>query len=165
LKAALAFHWQGPALPAKPSAVTVASIAVEQFRSQLYTTEQASQPVALWVTSGKWMPMGAIKDSKHLTEQLSLDQISFYNRGILNQSDLEPHTEFNALEDYPLSIAMCNSQQPPINPEDLWPSGYYFGDGSGGKFTKCPTLTRAGVGIHHVDLDHKPHFNISTPLP
>ena len=34
-----------------------------------------------------------------------------------------------------------------------WPSGYYFGDGSGGEYTKYPTLRRAGVGIYHVSPD------------
>jgi len=100
-----------------------------------------------------------IKDSQHLTDQLDVDQIAFYNRGILNQTDLIPHI------DYSLSIGMCNCQRPPITHTDLWPSGYYFGDGSGGKFSKHPSLTRAGVGVHHVDLHHNPYFNASTPLP
>jgi len=32
-----------------------------------------------------------------------------------------------------------------------WPSGYYFGDGSGGKYSRYPTLTRCGVGVQYVD--------------
>jgi len=106
-----------------------------------------------------------IEDSQHLADQLDENQIAFYNRGILNQADLIPHIEYNPLEEYPLCIGMCNSQLQPITHTDLWPSGYYFGDGSGGKFSKHPTLTRAGVGVHHVYLNHNPYFNASTPLP
>jgi len=106
-----------------------------------------------------------ITDSQHLTDQLDENQIAFFNRGILNQEDLQPHIDYAPLEEYPLSIGMCNSHVPPITHTDLWLSGYYFGDGSGGKFSKQPTLTRAGVGVHHVDLQHNPYFNASAPLP
>lgn len=106
-----------------------------------------------------------IKDTQHLIDQLDENQIAFYNRGILNQVDLIHHTEYAPLEVYPLSIGMCNSHVQPITNTELWPSGFYFGDGSGGKFSKHPSLTRAGVGVHHVDLQHNPHFNASTPLP
>lgn len=46
-----------------------------------------------------------------------------------------------------------------------WPSGYYFGDGSGGKYSRYPTITRCGVGVHYVDPDKVAQINRSTPLP
>jgi len=46
-----------------------------------------------------------------------------------------------------------------------WPSGYYFGDGSGGNYSKYPTLRRAGVGLHYVNLDKVPMYNFWQPLP
>ena len=46
-----------------------------------------------------------------------------------------------------------------------WPSGYYFGDGSGGKYSRYPTITRCGVGVHYVDPQKQPVFDASMPLP
>lgn len=46
-----------------------------------------------------------------------------------------------------------------------WPSGYYFGDGSGGEYTKYPTLRRAGVGLHYVDPTFKPMYGIWQAMP
>jgi len=44
--------------------MAAASIAVEQFRSQLYTREQASQLVDKWTTEGSRMPMGTLEVTK-----------------------------------------------------------------------------------------------------
>lgn len=46
-----------------------------------------------------------------------------------------------------------------------WPSGYYFGDGSGGKHSKYPPITRCGVGVHYVNPHRQPVFDASMPLP
>jgi len=46
-----------------------------------------------------------------------------------------------------------------------WPSGYYFGDGSGGKYSKYPPITRCGVGVHYVNPLKQPVFDASMPLP
>ena len=48
--------------------------------------------------------------------------------------------------------------------KDRWPSGIYFGDGSGGKFTSHPALRRCGVGICLV-VDEQPVAAAWTPLP
>ena len=48
--------------------------------------------------------------------------------------------------------------------QGLWPSGWYFGDGSGGAFGSIPQLTRCGIGICAVGEDHKTAFTASTPL-
>jgi len=51
---------------------------------------------------------------------------------------------------------------PPVpHPESVptpWPSGHYFGDGSGGKYSKYPTPRRAGVGLHSVNEDKVPTY-------
>lgn len=46
-----------------------------------------------------------------------------------------------------------------------WPSGYYCGDGSGGKYSSYPTLTRCGVGVHYVTPDKIPQNDVATPSP
>lgn len=46
-----------------------------------------------------------------------------------------------------------------------WPSGYYFGDGSGGKYSKYQPITRCGVGRHYVNPHKQPVFDASMPLP
>lgn len=48
---------------------------------------------------------------------------------------------------------------------DGWRSGYYFGDGSGGKYSKYPSITRCGVGVHYVNPNKQPVFDASMPLP
>jgi len=46
-----------------------------------------------------------------------------------------------------------------------WPSGYYFGDGSVGKYSKYQPITRCGVGVHYVNPHRQPVFDASMPLP
>lgn len=57
-----------------------------------------------------------------------------------------------------------NNLSPSLVPEP-WPSGYYFGDGSGGKYSKYLTLRRAGVGLHHVSPDKTPTYSFWQALP
>jgi len=71
----------------------------------------------------------------------------------------------NPLDDYTLEIKPHNRDIPRWETGALWPSGYYFGDGSGGRYAQYPSLTRCGVGVHYVDLDKKPTYKMSTPLP
>jgi len=47
-----------------------------------------------------------------------------------------------------------NTLNPSLVPEP-WPSGYYFGDGSGGAYSKYPTLRRVGVGLPYTSPDKK----------
>ncbi len=49
-------------------------------------------------------------------------------------------------------------------PRGDWPSGDYFGDGGGGKYTKFPTLRRCGVGVASV-VDRFFRFGVHAPLP
>lgn len=69
------------------------------------------------------------------------------------------------MDDYTLEIKPHNRDITRWEIGALWPSGYYFGDGSGGRYAQYPTLTRCGVGVHYVDLDKTPTYNMSTPLP
>lgn len=55
---------------------------------------------------------------------------------------------------------LCSSELP-----ERWPSGYYFGDGSGGPYSKYPTLRRCGVGLHYVNENKEPVFNCWQALP
>ena len=56
---------------------------------------------------------------------------------------------FDPLEEYQLFSTASGEGIQPLEAER--PSGYYFGDGSGGTHSKYPTLCRAGVGAHYVD--------------
>lgn len=47
----------------------------------------------------------------------------------------------------------------------IWPSGYYFGDGSGGPYSGIPQLRRAGVGVHHVSPEEIPTYSWWQALP
>lgn len=46
-----------------------------------------------------------------------------------------------------------------------WPSGFYFGDGSGGRYSSYPTLRRCGTGIAYLDWDMDHQYDIWSPLP
>ena len=49
---------------------------------------------------------------------------------------------------------------------DSWGSGTYFGDGSGGVYTKYPTLRRCGVGVAKFNLTNETlEFGAFSPLP
>ena len=47
---------------------------------------------------------------------------------------------------------------------DVWPSGQYFGDGSGGEFTSYPSLIRCGTGLVCYDASCSYVFGAHTPL-
>ena len=36
-------------------------------------------------------------------------------------------------------------------PDGPWPSGRYFGDGSGGRFSSYPALRRCGIGLAYLE--------------
>lgn len=95
----------------------------------------------------------------------------------LDMSDMEVEEEEEDRQDCPrdqqseaeeMDIEREEQDEAPTQNIDSslwWPSGYYFGDGSGGKYSRYPTLTRCGVGVQYVDEDKIPRTNISTPLP
>ena len=88
----------------------------------------------------------------------------YFNRGIICEHQLTIPEHVHPLEAYPLSIVKSNSDLPDI--DFSWPSGLYFGDGSGG-IHNHDNIRRCGVGITHVDNNapHKPLYNMSMPLP
>ena len=47
---------------------------------------------------------------------------------------------------------------------EKWPSGYYFGDGSGDTYSSYDFLRRCGVGVHYVHADLTPGFEAWQPL-
>lgn len=82
----------------------------------------------------------------------------------INHQSQEMHTA-NIREDEQPTENQDSTPADNIDSCIWWPSGYYFGDGSGGKYSRHPTLTRCGVGVQYVDEDKIPRTNISTPLP
>jgi len=96
------------------------------------------------------------------------------HRSSMDMSDMEIEEEDTEAQDCPSrqpaqedEIREENDQEqnPNIDSSTWWPSGYYFGDGSGGKYSRYPTLTRCGVGVQYVDEEKEPRTNIYTPLP
>ena len=59
---------------------------------------------------------------------------------------------------------MFTSTPDPLGVPEEWPSGYYFGDGSGGIYSLYDFLRRCGVGVHYVSPDLVPGFNAWQPL-
>jgi len=96
---------------------------------------------------------------------LHTNKIAYYNRALVQKHELDPGELCNPLEDYTLQIKPNNRDIYVWDTEALWPSGYYFGDGSGDRYSKYPSLTRCGVGIHYVDTHKFPTYDMSTPLP
>lgn len=107
----------------------------------------------------------AINKSQHLIIELSTNQIAYYNRALIQKHQLEPGELCNPLDDYTLQIKPHTRDIQTWDIGALWPSGYYFGDGSDGRYSKYPSLTRCGVGVHYVDPDKIPTYDMSTPLP
>lgn len=106
----------------------------------------------------------AIKNSQHVISSLKDDKVAFFNRGIICEHQLTIPEHNHPLEEYPLTIVKSNPELPGI--DFSWPSGLYFGDGSGGVHNH-DNIRRCGIGITHVDnkASHKPLYNISMPLP
>lgn len=83
----------------------------------------------------------------------------------MQKHELDPGELCNPLDDYTLQFKQHNRDIQRWEIGALRPSGYYFGDGSGGKYSKYPSLTRCGIGVHYVDLHKTPTYDIPTPLP
>ena len=49
-------------------------------------------------------------------------------------------------------------------PPEAWPSGDYFGDGSGGRFSSIPSLRRCGIGLAFL-VNGVLQFGLRSPLP
>lgn len=93
---------------------------------------------------------------------------------IIGEEEDEDMNIIEEQEEYDMIGEETDLPQPPdqaptqaysLDSSTWWPSGYYFGDGSGGKYSRYPSLTRSGVGVQYVDEDKIPRSNISTPLP
>ena len=52
-----------------------------------------------------------------------------------------------------------------VPPLGEWPSGVYYGDGSGGANGKFPSALRCGVSVVSLDTQHNFEFGIKYPLP
>ena len=72
--------------------------------------------------------------------------------------------QYESFEEYFIHIAACGSSITLLTPSDLWPSGYYCGDGSGKKYSRYPALTRCGVGVHYVNTYKIPMHNFPIPI-
>ena len=59
-------------------------------------------------------------------------------------------------------IFYCEGDCPPLG---NWPSGVYYGDGSGGEHGLYPATRRCGVAIAALNEQHDFHFGIKYPLP
>lgn len=107
----------------------------------------------------------AIADSNKLKDIIHEDNITYLNRAITCEHQLEAPPGFVPLDEYPVFSTDSGPNITPI-PTD-WPSGYYFGDGSGGPYSSIVSFRRAGVGIqliHYVDENKIPTYNICPGL-
>lgn len=106
------------------------------------------------------------------TSTLDMPDIDIFD---MDEQDVEePNEEPNEVE-APLDTveiedASAAIEQPDIpmvqcTYKDGWPSGYYFGDGSGGNYSKYPPIRGCGVGVHYVNPGKQPVFDASTPRP
>ena len=102
----------------------------------------------------------AIINTQDLIPDLTLDEVHYYNRLLVTKDMVEIGEQFAPLEHSPVFTTTPHPQGIP----DMWPSGYYFGDGSGGIYSSYDFLRRCGVGIHYVSPDLEPGFNAWQPL-
>jgi len=86
--------------------------------------------------------LGAIAKSQHLISTLDINKVAYFNMAIIQKHELEPGSLVDPLDDFTLEIKQNNSDIQRWDTAALWPSGYYFGDGSGGRYSKYPSLTR-----------------------
>ena len=105
----------------------------------------------------------AIVDSNKLKDIIHEDNITYSNRAIVCGDQLEAPPGFVPLDEYPVFSTASGPHIAPI--PTGWPSAYYFGDGSGGPYSSIVTLRRAEVGIHYVDENEIPTYNIWQALP
>jgi len=106
---------------------------------------------------------GAVQESEHLCEA-ALEEIecpAYWNRGLMPAKFLETPPHAAPLQQY--DIHYTPGLSPLIAPGE-WPSGDYFGDGSGGVDTAIPVLRRCGSAVC-VYGDTGPILTASTPLP
>ena len=76
---------------------------------------------------------------------------SFWGRTIINKNMLTLPKFHDPLDDYPIHMGTNT----PMNPKPgEWPSGDYFGDGSGGKNSSTPEIRRCGYGGVYIDEEH-----------
>ena len=59
-------------------------------------------------------------------------------------------------------IFYCEGDCPPLG---NWPSGKYYGDGSGGQYGQFPATRRCGVSIASLNEQHGFQFGVKYPLP
>ena len=92
-----------------------------------------------------------IQDTNHLipiANQQSADLPCLWFRGILPIALTSVPAESLALFPFLTEFSFHYDLQAPSC--GLWPSGDYFGDGSGGRYAAFPTLRRCGVGLAHL---------------
>ena len=92
------------------------------------------------------------------------DNPSKWYRGIMSSSDISIGSDMEPTDQ---SIYVLKSNNLPINTEpDSWPSGFYFGDASGGPYTAYPSLRRVGVGVAmYRESERQADFRLHYPLP
>ena len=105
-----------------------------------------------------------IHDTQNLIPQARLEVHQYpcyWLRGIMPKEFTTPEHQFAPTEDHVFQWDPVVQQAPsPSN----WPGGTYFGDGSGGFFTKYPTLRRCGVGVAYY-LNSVYQYGLSSNLP
>ena len=89
---------------------------------------------------------------------------------MLEMQDLGPsllngplHIEDGSVNSVVADITSDSTSSGPRNPAGIRiprPSGYYFGDGSGGEYTTYTSPRRAGVGLHYVNEHKTPMYTI-----
>lgn len=80
-----------------------------------------------------------ITKSQHIIIELDTNKIADFNRAIIQKHGLEPGQLILPLDDYTLEVKPHNREIQSWDIGTLWHSGYYFGDGSGGKYSKSNT--------------------------
>ena len=80
-------------------------------------------------------------------------------RGILPEGSVNIENKHAPTDKY--------SFHPELNVPELgaWPSGNYYGDGSGGEYSSYPNVGRCGIGIAYLDFAGNYMFGIYYALP
>lgn len=102
----------------------------------------------------------AVIHTQDLINDLELDKLHYYNRLLITEDLVQLGDQYAPLEHSPVFTSTVHPEGIPDN----WPSGYYFGDGSGGVYSSYDFLRRCGVGIHYVNPELVPGFNAWQPL-
>jgi len=101
-------------------------------------------------------------DQDH-TLSLALEQHSIISTDIEQHSQARSSTDPAPPITQPTDTPLIHLGDTPSKGE--WPSGFYFGDGSGGRYSSYPTLRRCGTGIVYLDWDMSHQFDVWSPLP